>query len=108
MKKKNIPKIGASVGLFGVLMSRALSEKYGNNIRIMILGIAVLICITSILFVFCMKDYVLALLLLAMITPLIIAFIGLCLDNIYIGGVGIALIFIIMPIIIKIVPKYRK
>jgi len=108
MKKKNIPKIGASVGLFGVLMSRALSEKYGNDIRIMISGIAVLICIISILFVFCMKYYALALMLLAMMTPLILGFIGLYLDKSYLMDIGIISIFIIIPIIVKIAPKYKK
>lgn len=108
MKKKNIPKIGASVGLFGVLMSRALSEKYGNNIRIMIVGISVIILISILLFTLSMKEYILVLLLLGMILPAIIIFIGLWLDNIYIAGAGIVLVFIIMPIIAKIAPKYKK
>ncbi len=96
MKKKNTLKIGASVGLFSVLISRVLSERYGNDARIMIGGISVIIGIGIILFMLCMKEYVIALLLLGIMLPGIIAVIG------------VILIFIIMPIIIKIAPKYRK
>ena len=108
MNKKNIPKMGAAVGLFSILIIRALSEKYGNNARIMIGGISVIIVIGIILFMLCMKEYVLALLLLGMMLPCIIAFIGVLLDNIYIAGAGIVLLFIIIPIIVKIAPKYKK
>jgi len=108
MNKKDIPKMGALIGLFSILIIRALSEKYGNNARIMIGGILVIIGIGMILFVLCMKKYSLALLLLGVMLPSIIAFIGVLLDNIYIAGVGIVLIFIIMPIIAKIAPKYKK
>lgn len=108
MKKKDTLKIGASVGLFSLLIIRALSEKYGNNARIMIGGISVIIGICIILFILCMKKYVLALLSLGVMLLGIIGFIGMLLDNIYIVGAGIVLVFIIMPIIIKIAPKYRK
>lgn len=108
MNKKNMPKIGAAVGLFNILIIRALSEKYGNDIRIMIGGISVIIGISIILFMLCMKEYVVALILLAMMLPGIIAVIGVWLDNIYIMGSGIVLLFIIGPILIKIIPKYRK
>jgi len=103
-----MPKIGAAVGLFNILIIRALSEKYGNDIRIMIGGISVIIGISIILFMLCMKEYVVALILLAMMLPGIIAVIGVWLDNIYIMGSGIVLLFIIGPILIKIIPKYRK
>ncbi len=108
MKKKNTLKIGASVGLFSVLISRVLSERYGNDARIMIGGISVIIGIGIILFMLCMKEYVIALLLLGIMLPGIIAVIGVWLENGYIVATGVILIFIIMPIIIKIAPKYRK
>jgi len=108
MKKKNTLKIGASVGLFSVLISSVLSERYGNDARIMIGGISVIIGISIILFMLCMKEYVVALILLAMMLPIVIGFIGLYLDKSYLMDIGIISIFIIMPIIIKIAPKYRK
>jgi len=83
MKKKDTLKIGASVGLFSLLIIRALSEKYGNNARIMIGGISVIIGICIILFILCMKKYVLALLSLGVMLLGIIGFIGMLLDNIY-------------------------
>ncbi len=108
MEKKNITRIGASVGLLGVLLSRALSEKYGNDIRIMISGIAVTIGIVIVSFLFFMKQYVTGVILAMMFLPVVIGFIGLYLDKSYLVNIGIILIFIIMPIIIKIAPKYRK
>jgi len=108
VEKKNITRIGASVGLFSVLLSRALSEKYGNDIRIMISGIAVTIGIVIVSFLFFMKQYVTGVILAIMFLPVVIGFIGLYLDKSYLVNIGIILIFIIMPIIIKIAPKYRK
>lgn len=108
MKKKNTLKIGASVGLFSVLISRVLSERYGNDARIMISGIAVTIGIVIVSFLFFMKQYVTGVILAIMFLPVVIGFIGLYLDKSYLVNIGIILIFIIMPIIIKIAPKYRK
>ncbi|WP_346878576.1 hypothetical protein [Clostridium sp. UBA7791] len=108
MNKKNMPKIGATVGLFNILIIRALSEKYGNDIRIMIGGISVIIGISIILFMLCMKEYVVALILLAMMLPIVIGFIGLYLEKSYLMDIGIISLLIIIPILIKIIPKYRK
>lgn len=108
MNKKNMAKIGATVGLFNILIIRALSEKYGNDIRIMIAGIAVIMGIIIVLFLLFMKQYFAGVILAIMFLPVAIGFIGLYLDKSYLMDISIISILIIMPIIINIAPKYRK
>jgi len=100
------------IGIFGVLfgriLNRVLSNYFGNkgsNIAFAISG-AIVLCVILILVI--KKYYIAAVLSVIAFIPLIVAGIGLYLNNMNIVGFGILLIFIIYPITIKVIKKnYR-
>ena len=54
------------------------------------------------------KKYLAALGSLSMVLPLVLMTLGIYLDNIYLAALGLVLMFVLIPIMIKILPKYKK
>lgn len=54
-----------------------------------------------------MKKYIIVLLVSFMVLPGIVMFIGIFIDNLYVGGAGFVLLMIALPIMIKITPKLK-
>lgn len=109
MKKRSMfISISIFGSLLGIWLSKLFTARYGINGRIIIVAIAALISIFAVLGMVFMKKYFEAIVGLAMASPGIVIFVGIYLDNIYLAGLGILLVIIIFPIMIKLIPKYRN
>jgi len=106
--KKKMSSIGILGVFFGIFMNRILTARYGNNGSIILASIALTIVVISMLILVAMKKYMVALLSLFMVLPGIIMLIGIIIDNLYLGGIGLILLFVGIPIMIKIIPKLKE
>jgi len=96
------------VGVFiGFIMSRILTSRYGNDGRVILASIAFIIIVISVISLVIMKKYIIVLLALSIVFPCIVVFLGIIVDNVYIVGVGLILISIAIPIMIKIIPRVK-
>ena len=105
--KDKMKYIGIVGVLIGFIMSRILTSRYGNDGRVILASIAFIVLVISFIIIIVMKKYKLALLLLFIVFPCIVVFLGIIVDNVYIVGVGLILISIAIPIMIKIIPKLK-
>lgn len=92
----------------GIVLSRVIDVHYGDNGKITIVGSIIVIIALSILYLIIKKNYLSAIIIFAILLPLIIGFIGMYLNSLYLVIGGIASIFIIAPIMIKLMPKYMN
>lgn len=100
--KKIMPALGGIFTLMSIIFTRYIVSKYGENSRIIIMAVSVGISIISFIGIVYSKKYLAALWVLLMLIPLVVMTIGIYLDNIYISSIGFLLIFILIPIMIKI------
>lgn len=105
--KYSIPSISIFGVLFGRILNRELTRYFGNNASNIVVAICIAIVFYVILLTIIMKQYITAIGLFVMATPLIICGIGIYRDNIGLMGMGILSVFIIYPIFIKIVKRLR-
>lgn len=100
------------IGIFGVLigrvLNRVLTTYVGSNASNIVVAASITIVFCVILLSVVMSHYFTAIMLFIMAIPLIISGIGLYLNNMDLVGLGILLIFIIYPILIKVIPKFRR
>jgi hypothetical protein len=101
-----------SIGILGVLLgrilNRVLSNYFGDNASNLVVAVSVAIVLCMILLLIAMAHYIAAIELLVMVIPLIISGIGLYLNNMDLVGLGILSVFIIYPILIKVIPKLKR
>lgn len=106
--KKYMPFLGTIGVLLTIRFSRVMVGKYGENARIIIMVVALLISLLALVGIVYKKKYLAALGSLSMVLPLVVMTIGIYLDNIYLGALGLGLMFALISIMIKILPKYKK
>lgn len=104
--QKKMSILGVSAVFLGIYINRTLSSKYGNSATGTVAAIALVISICSLIVIILNKKYVEAVAVLGMVLPGIIIFLGIYKDNIIIISTGILLISIIIPIMLKVLPKY--
>lgn len=101
-----------AIGIFGVLLGRILNRilisYFGNNASNIVVAISIAVVFCVILLSVVMAHYFTAIMLFIMAIPLSVSGIGLHLNNMDLVGLGILLIFIIFPILIKVIPKLRR
>ncbi len=90
---------------FGIVMNRILTARYGNSGSIILASVALTLVVISMIII--MKKFLEALILLPIVLPGIIMFIGIFIDNLYVGGVGLISLMIALPIMIKVTPKLK-
>lgn len=95
--------IGIVSVLFGRIINRVLFSYFGNRGSNIAFTISGTIIFFAILILIVMKYYMAAVLSVVGSIPLIISGIGLYLNNMEVVGLGILLIFIILPITTKLI-----
>lgn len=105
--KKVKPYLGIFGVLFGIVLSRFMVDKYGEDSRILMMFGLSLVALVLVLIIVYKRKYFEALLMLFIILPVIVMTIGMYIDNIYFASVGFVLIFIIAPIMVKIASKKK-
>lgn len=94
--------------ILGRIINRVLSNHFGDKASNTIVALLVTIIFCVILLLITMAQYIIAIMLFIMSIPLIISGIGLYLNNMNLVGIGIFSIFIIYPILIKVITKLKK
>lgn len=111
MKNKAKYWLGA-IGVLGVLLGRVLNRVLttyvGSNASNIVVAASIAIVFCVILLSVVMSQYFIAIMLFIMAIPLSVSGIGLYLNNMDLVGLGILLIFIIFPILIKVIPKLKR
>lgn len=100
--KKIMPALGAIFTLMSIVFTRYIVSKYGENSRVIIIGVAVGISIIGFIGIIISRRYLAALWISLILIPSVIMAIGIYLDNTYISSTGLLLLFILIPIMIKI------
>jgi hypothetical protein len=103
-----IPIIGIIGVILGRIVNKLLSSYFGDNSSNVVVAISVAIAFVVILLAIAMAQYFIVIMMFIMTIPLTISGIGLYLNNMYLMVGGIVSIFIIYPILIKIIPKLRR
>lgn len=106
--QKKMTIIGIILIFISMRISSALTAQYGNNARVIFASVALSVSLLALIFIIYKKKYLEAVAVLFMILPGFVIFIGIYTNNIYVTACGLLLIFIIIPIIIKVFPKYLK
>jgi len=103
--KDKVKYVGIMGVFFGIVMNRILTARYGNSGSIILASVALTLVVISMIII--MKKFLEALILLPIVLPGIIMFIGIFIDNLYVGGVGLISLMIALPIMIKVTPKLK-
>lgn len=94
--------------IFGSFINKVLSSHWGNKGSNIAMAVSGTIVFCGILILIFMKYYTIAIISIVMAIPLIVGGIGLYINNMNIVGCGIVLIFIIYPVLLKVIPKLKK
>ncbi|WP_346848228.1 hypothetical protein [uncultured Clostridium sp.] len=105
--KDKVKYVGIMGVFFGIVMNRILTARYGNSGSIILASVALTLVVISMIIIIIMKKLLEALILLPIVLPGIIMFIGIFIDNLYVGGVGLISLMIALPIMIKVTPKLK-
>jgi len=109
--KNKTKELMVIIGILGVLLGRilnsVLSRYVGNNSSNIILSVALTIFLCVILFLLISRYYIVAILLLIIGSPIIIANIGLFFNNKWLEGIGILLFFIVFLFMPKFIKKLK-
>lgn len=105
--KKVMPTLGAILVLIVIIFTRYVVFKYGEGSRLIIITFALIVSVVGLVGIVYTKNYLAILGALMMILPLVVMAIGIYIDNIYISAIGLLLIFILIPMMIK-VTKVKK
>ena len=92
----------------GMILSRVLVKKFGENIRAIIMIIMLAFLLFILVIIILQKKYFVALKYCSIIIPLTLMTIGVCVNNEYVGIIGFMLLFILIPIMIKISSRYNS
>ncbi|WP_346876382.1 hypothetical protein [Clostridium sp. UBA5712] len=105
--KDKVKYVGIMGVFFGIVINRILTARYGNSGSIILASVALTLVVISMIIIIIMKKFLEALILLPIVLPGIIMFIGIFIDNLYVGGVGLISLMIALPIMIKVTPKLK-
>ena len=105
--KDKVKYVGIMGVFFGIVMNRILTARYGNSGSIILASVALTLVVISMIIIIIMKKFLEALILLPIVLTGIIMFIGIFIDNLYVGGVGLISLMIALPIMIKVTPKLK-
>lgn len=106
--KKSINGFGIIAVLVGLILSKFLGSYFGGNAQLMAMSICALITVLVIIIMIFQKYYLASLLMFILALPVFIGIVGAYLDNLYIMIGSIVAIFVVLFIIIKFLPKYKK
>lgn len=106
--KSNIFWICMSGIIVGRIASRILTNYFGLDGHNIVGTVAAGIMFSAVIGLFITRQYLWGIVFLIMSLPLVIGLIGMYLDNTHVMGIGILLVFIMYPILIKIIPKLKK
>lgn len=96
------------LGVFlGPIINRMLSNYFGDNGSNIAMAVSGTIVVCAILILIVIGYYMVAIISVVMAIPMIVGGIGLYLNNMDAVGFGILLIFIIYPVLIKVIPKLK-
>jgi hypothetical protein len=106
--KNRLRGLGVLGVLVGIILSRMLGIYYGDNARIaiMALGIVLLIIIVGILII--KKQTIAGVVFFSMTIPIIIIALGMCENNLYLVLGGLILFCIVLVIVIKYLNSIKK
>lgn len=105
--KKIMPILGAILVLITIIFTRYVVFKHGEGSRLIIITFALIVSVVGFVGIVYTKNYLAILGALMMILPLVVMSIGIYINNIYISAIGLLLIFILIPMMIK-VTKVKK
>lgn len=100
--KKIMPFIGGSAVLITILFTRYMISNYGEVSRVIIATVALIISAIALIGIIYTKKYLAAFGAFIMLIPGVVITIGIYVDNLYICAVGLLLVFILIPIMLKI------
>lgn len=106
--KNYIKYIGIIAVLFGIYSSKFIVAKHGEDSRSLIVYGALFISLLGLAGIIYTKKYFAAIACISMIIPLIVITIGTYLNNPNLSGIGLILLFILIPIMIKTLSKYEN
>jgi hypothetical protein len=107
MKKNKFGYLIILVPLLGMKLSRFLVSVYGEEVRIIMISICLLMLIATIIVLALKKKSYEAIMSTCILIPLLISGVGMYLDNLLLEGVGLAAIFVVI-IIFVVIKKYRE
>lgn len=105
---KKVSSLGSVGVLLGLVISRFTVIKYGVNARSIILFTILTVCMLCEILLIIRREYIIAVCSLSMIIPLVLITIGVYLDNVIVDFIGIGLIFILIPLMIKFLKRYKN
>jgi len=105
--KKNMPWVGAILAVISVLFSKYMVSKYGEDTRAIMITVVLVAAVAVVIGIICTKKYLVAFIVSMMMIPVVVGAIGIYIDNLYICAAGILLIFIIAPIMLKVINKRK-
>lgn len=106
--KKNMIPLSISLVFISMIFNRFIVSRYGRDATIIIMLLALSISSLSILLALYKKKYLIALVSFFILFPFIVIVIGEYLHNDTVSTIGFVLIFIILPIITKLMNNYKK
>lgn len=106
-KFKGLGVFGAS---FGIWLSRNFGNNnyFGLNGRVIFGLVCALFILTAIIELILKKSYFLSLLIIILVTPMFVGFIGIYCDNIYLVSGGLIVFLIILSIYLIIIKRFKK
>lgn len=102
------------LGVFGVFLGMWLSRNFGNNNyfgldgRVTIGLICLLIIVPSIIILFFKKFYLVSFLVTILVTPMVVAFVGIYYDNMNLVLCGLIVFFVILLIYLILIKRHNK
>ncbi len=99
--RKSLSGICILLVFLGMSLNRVLTTEYGNKGGIIISGIAVIAILLAEISLLLSKKYFAAVIMLTIVIPAIVMFIGIYLDDLLTMAIGFGSIFIIMPKVTK-------
>lgn len=106
--KKNLKYFGMLATLFGIGLNKFLVNRYGKNSSVVMITVLTAIAILALAYLVYEEYYIEVIACLSFVLPLILMVISMYIDNLYLGLIGLILLFVLIPIMIKIYPKYKN
>ncbi|WP_160680639.1 hypothetical protein [Clostridium sp. C8-1-8] len=95
---KKTTNIGVLSVLIGIIISRMIGNYFGNDCRIILMAIVLILGFAIVAYLSINKNYLASVMFLFIFLPLVVSFIGIYMGNLYIlfGGIVIFLIVLII------------